>query len=80
MEGNFDAGKLADSYRKLSIAALGSHSALDVCEGAKREGVRTVAVCQKGREKTYQRYYSTRKRGRGSIGCIDETVLLDRFF
>ncbi|MEM3555679.1 MAG: formate--phosphoribosylaminoimidazolecarboxamide ligase family protein [Candidatus Micrarchaeia archaeon] len=71
--------KLASSYRSFTIATLGSHSALDICEGAKREGVRTLVVCQKGRERTYQKYYSTRKRFGRAVGCVDEVMLLDKF-
>src|SRR5271157_510065 len=74
-----DIRKLANSYRNFSIATLGSHSALDICEGAKREGIKTLAVCQRGRERTYQKYYSVRKRGGKSIGCIDEIMLLNKF-
>ncbi|QLJ53331.1 MAG: 5-formaminoimidazole-4-carboxamide-1-(Beta)-D-rib ofuranosyl 5'-monophosphate synthetase [Candidatus Fermentimicrarchaeum limneticum] len=71
--------KLADSYRSFRIATLGSHSALDICEGAKREGIKTLVVCQKGRERTYQKYYSARKRLEKGIGCVDEIMLLDKF-
>lgn len=60
---------------QITIGVLGGHSALDVCEGAKRMGFRTLAVCQKGREKTYAKYYKTR----GDKGCIDEIVLVDKF-
>lgn len=60
----------------LTIGVLGGHSALDVCNGAKKYGFRTVCVCQKGREKTYKKYYKTRKDGRG---CIDEVILVDKF-
>jgi len=74
-----DIRKLASSYRTFSIATLGSHSALDICEGAKREGIRTLVVCQKGRERTYQKYYSVRKRFGKSVGCIDEIMLLNKF-
>ena len=49
---------------------------MDVCRGAKKYGFKTIAVCQKGREKTYTKYYKTRKDGRG---CIDETIVLDKF-
>ncbi len=59
----------------LTIAVLGGHSALDICEGAKRMGFRTLAVCQKGRELTYLKYFRTR----GEKGCIDEVMLLDKF-
>ena len=70
--------KLVDSYDKdkLTIGVLGGHSALDVCRGAKKYGFRTLAVCQKGREKTYTKYYKTREDGRG---CIDDTIILDKF-
>jgi 5-formaminoimidazole-4-carboxamide-1-(beta)-D-ribofuranosyl 5'-monophosphate synthetase len=70
--------KLAESYDKdnITIGVLGGHSALDVCRGAKKYGFRTLAVCQKGREKTYAKYYKTREDGRG---CIDETIVLDKF-
>ena len=73
-----DIQKLADSFDRtdITIGVLGGHSGLDVCRGAKRHGFNTLAVCQKGREKTYTKYYKTRKDGRG---CIDETILLDKF-
>jgi 5-formaminoimidazole-4-carboxamide-1-(beta)-D-ribofuranosyl 5'-monophosphate synthetase len=53
----------------LSVATLGSHSALDIFDGAKDEGFRTLAVCQEGREKTYQRFRR----------IIDEVLLVPRF-
>ena len=69
--------KLAGSYDKknISIGVLGGHSGLDVCRGAKKHGFHTIAVCQKGREKTYTKYYKTRD----GKGCIDETIVLDKF-
>lgn len=70
--------------KKITIGVLGGHSALDVCEGAKKYGFKTVCVCQKGREKTYEKYYKTRKsplslRKDGTVGCIDEIVVVDKF-
>lgn len=59
----------------ITIATLGSHSALDICRGAKDEGLRTLVVAQKGREKTYDSVYKTR----GSIGCVDDCLVLERF-
>ncbi|MEK7137292.1 MAG: DUF1246 domain-containing protein, partial [Patescibacteria group bacterium] len=44
----------------LTIGTLGGHSALDVCSGAKKYGFGTVVVAQKGREKTYEKYFRTR--------------------
>ncbi len=60
---------------KITIAVVGSHSALDVCRGAKDEGFKTLVICQKGREKTYQDYFKTQ----GEIGCVDDILVLDRF-
>jgi 5-formaminoimidazole-4-carboxamide-1-(beta)-D-ribofuranosyl 5'-monophosphate synthetase len=71
--------KLASSYKDFCIATLGSHSALDICEGAKRESIKTVVVCQKGRERTYEHYYRTRKVAGRNMGCIDEILLLNKF-
>jgi len=69
---------LVESYdpKKITIGVLGGHSALDVCRGAKKHGFRTLAVCQKGRDKTYTKYYKTRNDGRG---CIDTTIVLNKF-
>ena len=39
--------------RRLTLTCIGSHSALDVCLGAKREGLRTLVFTAHGREKTY---------------------------
>ncbi|MBU0532260.1 DUF1297 domain-containing protein [Candidatus Micrarchaeota archaeon] len=63
----------------MKISTLGSHSALDVCEGAKKEGFKTMVVAQKGREKTYAKNYKTRKRSSGEIGIVDEVLVLEKF-
>lgn len=58
-----------------TIAVLGSHSALEICRGAKDEGLRTLVVAEKGREKTYATYYRTD----GTTGCVDECLIVDKF-
>ncbi|MBI2086039.1 DUF1297 domain-containing protein [Candidatus Daviesbacteria bacterium] len=58
-----------------TIAVLGSHSALDVCRGAKDEGFKTLVVVQKGRDKTYAKYFKTQD----GVGCVDEVIELDKF-
>ncbi len=72
-----DIQKLVQTYdpENITIGVLGGHSALDVCRGAKKHGFHTLAVCQKGREQTYTKYYKTRKHK----GCIDDTIVLDKF-
>ena len=61
--------------RALTVCSIGSHSALDVCFGAKKEGLRTLVVAAKGRERTYGLYY----RGRPDGGCVDETIVVEHF-
>lgn len=56
--------------KKVRIGVLGSHSALEIAAGAKQEGFETVVVCQRGREKTYIKYYSN---------LFDHALLLDKF-
>lgn len=68
--------KLKDiTTSNITIGVLGSHSALDVCLGAKLEDLRTLVITQKGRNKTYDTYFKTE----GDAGCVDETILLEKF-
>jgi len=68
-------------YQDIKIGAIASHSALDICDGAADEGFPTLAVCQKGREKTYDRYFRRYedKIGGRKRGVVDETWVLDKF-
>ena len=61
--------KIVNDYSDVRIGVLGSHSALEVMDGAKDEGFQTTVFCQKGREATYQRF--------GRIA--DEIVILNKF-
>jgi 5-formaminoimidazole-4-carboxamide-1-(beta)-D-ribofuranosyl 5'-monophosphate synthetase len=63
--------------KAVSIGSLASHSMLDIARGAKDEGFRTLAICKKGREQTYDRYFKSRVRGKENIGCIDEIIILN---
>ena len=65
------------NLQKITIGVLGGHSALDVCSGAKKYGFNTVVVCQKGREKTYDKYFKARKNG--GKGCVSDIILVDKF-
>ncbi len=44
-------------WKNAYVGTLGSHSALEIALGAHQEGLKTVVVCQKGREKTYTEEY-----------------------
>lgn len=65
----------------LRVASIGSHSALDICDGATEEGFRTIAVCEAGRESPYARYFRTvrEKEGRIVRGSVDEAWVLPKF-
>jgi len=65
----------------LTIGAIGSHSALDIFDGAVQEGFRTVAACEGGREAPYARYFRTVKGADGARirGAVDEAWVLHRF-
>jgi 5-formaminoimidazole-4-carboxamide-1-(beta)-D-ribofuranosyl 5'-monophosphate synthetase len=56
--------------KEIRIGVLGSHSALEIASGAKQEGYETVVVCQKGRDKTYTKYYKN---------VFDHVLMLDKF-
>ncbi len=51
-----------------AIATLGSHCSLQVLKGAKDEGLKTILVCEKKREKLYRRF-----------PFIDELIMVDSF-
>lgn len=62
-----------DQNKKITITTLGSHSALDICRGAKDEDFKTLVVAQKGREKTYKKYYES------PLGCVDKCIVVNKF-
>ena len=51
-----EINNIAREYSDLSIGTLGSHSALEIMDGAKDEKFHTIVVCQKGREAPYKRF------------------------
>jgi 5-formaminoimidazole-4-carboxamide-1-(beta)-D-ribofuranosyl 5'-monophosphate synthetase len=62
IESNYD-------LNDISVGVIGSHSGLEIMDGAKEENLKTVCICQKGRELPYLKY----KR------LSDELMILDRF-
>lgn len=69
MINNSEIKKIVSEYADVRIGVMGSHSALEVMDGAKDENFQTVVYCQKGREAPYQRF--------GRI--TDEIVVLNKF-
>ena len=48
--------QIVSDYTNPRIGVLGSHSALEIMDGAKDEDLETIVFCQKGREVPYQRF------------------------
>ena len=63
------------------VATVGSHSAIDVADGAVTEGFPTLVLTQRGRDETYARYFRTLRGpdGKRRRGCIDEVWSYARF-
>lgn len=80
-----DIKSILKNYDKenITIAVLGSHSALDVCRGAKSLGFKTLVITQKGRGTPYSKYYLSRQSsavsGQQELGCVDEVLELENF-
>jgi len=54
--------------KKISIATLGSHTALNIFKGAKEEGLRTVCISLKGQDRVYKHY-----------NLVDEFIYVDDY-
>ncbi len=73
---------LLDSYPDRPwVGAVGSHSALDIADGARQEGFSTLVLSERGREETYSRYFAARPAapGRSARGCVNEVWTYPRF-
>src|SRR5207244_11979345 len=65
------AANIVNKYdlKNVTIGTIGSHSALEIMDGAKDENMKTVCICQKGRDLPYRRF----KR------IADEILLFEKF-
>ena len=61
--------KIVNDYSDVRIGVLGSHSALELMDGAKDEDFQTTVFAQKGREGPYKRFNR----------IADEIVVVDKF-
>jgi 5-formaminoimidazole-4-carboxamide-1-(beta)-D-ribofuranosyl 5'-monophosphate synthetase len=53
---------------ELTVATVGSHTALQILKGARDEGFRNLAVCRHGTEQVYQQF-----------GVVDEILTVERY-
>lgn len=60
---------IINGYSDLQIGVLGSHSALEIMDGAKDENFNTLVCCQRGRETPYRRFSR----------IADKIITLDKF-
>jgi 5-formaminoimidazole-4-carboxamide-1-(beta)-D-ribofuranosyl 5'-monophosphate synthetase len=67
----------AYDLQRLTLCSIGSHSALDVAAGASAAGLRNLIVAERGRDRTYTHWYA--KQTDPPRGCIDATIVLERF-
>jgi 5-formaminoimidazole-4-carboxamide-1-(beta)-D-ribofuranosyl 5'-monophosphate synthetase len=60
--------------KALGLACIASHSGLDVYDGAADEGMRSIAIAQKGRESVYARYMRSvhDAKGKRVRGVVDD--------
>ena len=83
MSGKDAIAEIIEDYDrlKLRVGMTASHSALDICDGAIEEGFPTVAYCQKGRDKTYSKYFKTQRTVSGRVrrGMVDKAIVMDSF-
>ncbi len=71
-----EMGEACKGYGKdITLATIGSHSALDICDGAKEEGFKTLVIARKDRAGPYERYFRTRK----GKGCVDTAIVHERY-
>ncbi len=61
--------RIVESYEDPRIGVLGSHSALEIMDGAKDEGIGTVVYCERRRATPYRRFSR----------IADEIVTLNKF-
>jgi len=60
-------GQTLESYdkKKLKIATICSHTALQIFHGARLEGIKTIGICTPNRRKVYEAF---------PLGCPDEFI------
>ncbi len=80
---NVQARYVADAlerytHSKLTMASIGSHSALEVAYGARAAGLANLVITARGRDATYARHY-LRRETPIPRGCVDETLELEHF-
>ena len=77
-----EARALVDDYPRIpTVGAVGSHSAIDIADGAVTEGFSSLVLAQTGRDATYAQYFRTVRDHAGGRrrGCVDDVWTYPRF-
>jgi 5-formaminoimidazole-4-carboxamide-1-(beta)-D-ribofuranosyl 5'-monophosphate synthetase len=63
------------------VGTVGSHSAIDVADGAVTEGLTSLILAEAGRDATYTRYFRTVRApdGTRTRGCVDDVWTFPKF-
>lgn len=64
--------------KEIALCSIGSHSALEVAAGARAQGLRSLIVTARGRERTYTEHFRRRNEP-VARGCVDEVIELAHF-
>jgi 5-formaminoimidazole-4-carboxamide-1-(beta)-D-ribofuranosyl 5'-monophosphate synthetase len=72
---------IAQYPRTPVLATVGSHSAIDIADGAVTEGFPSLVLAEAGRETTYAQHFRTLRdaSGRPWRGCVDDVWTFPRF-
>jgi 5-formaminoimidazole-4-carboxamide-1-(beta)-D-ribofuranosyl 5'-monophosphate synthetase len=77
-----DIRRIVEGYPAApAVGTVGSHSAIDVADGAVSEGLTSVVLTQTGRDATYRQYFRTLRDAAGTRrrGCVDEVWEYPKF-
>ncbi len=77
-----EIARILDAYPKTpAVGAVGSHSAIDIADGAVAEGLTSVVLTETGRDRTYAQYFRTLRDASGARrrGCVDEVWEYPKF-
>jgi len=74
-------GLVAQYPKPPVVGTVGSHSAIDVADGAVTEGLTSLVLCEAGRDATYTRYFRSVRAPDGTRvrGCVDEVWTFPKF-
>jgi 5-formaminoimidazole-4-carboxamide-1-(beta)-D-ribofuranosyl 5'-monophosphate synthetase len=63
------------------VGTVGSHSAIDIADGAVTEGLSSLVLAEAGRDATYARYFRTVRApdGTRTRGCVDAVWTFSKF-